>query len=396
MASLQARHSRECALGKPWTPGAATDGCTCPRGPLYHVVVREGTKAHKTPVGRKKRDAERELAKANVQVADGDYRPMVSIKFGQFADEWLGRLERKATTKKSYETTIAYAKAVFGDRTVRSLRAADIDRFNAYLAAVEMHGKPGEGLSASTRAKHLRVLHACLGTAVKRSYAARNPVDDLEKGEKPRPEKKEAAYFENDELPLLFAKIPETVADVPNVYRYLFLTALKTGMRLGELLALTWPNVDLQNEAIRVQLTYTDSNLSVPKNHERRTVDITPDLVEMFGEWWGRSGKPVGASLVFPGTTGKNLWPMTILRRELYPAMAAAGIPREGPTGEKRTFHSFRHTFAKRALETNRPIFWLSKHLGHSSLSVTTEVYGHWGRKEQKQEAQEMAGVFGV
>lgn len=67
-----------------------------------------------------------------------------------------------------------------------------------------------------------------------------------------------------------------------------------------------------------------------------------------------------------------------MLEGELYPAMERAGVPRLGPTGEKRTFHSFRHTFAKRALEEGRQITWLSRHLGHSSLKVTDEVYGHW------------------
>jgi integrase len=88
--------------------------------------------------------------------------------------------------------------------------------------------------------------------------------------------------------------------------------------------------------------------------------------------------------------------PTTVLRRELYPGMKRAGIQRVGPTGEKRTFHSFRHTFAKRALESGRQITWLSRHLGHSSLSVTTETYGHWERAERKREAAMMEGVFGV
>jgi integrase len=76
--------------------------------------------------------------------------------------------------------------------------------------------------------------------------------------------------------------------------------------------------------------------------------------------------------------------------------MKAAKIPRVGPTGEKRTFHSFRHTYAKRALENGRRITWLSRHLGHSSLKVTTDIYGHFERAERKKEAELMAGVFGV
>ena len=74
---------------------------------------------------------------------------------------------------------------------------------------------------------------------------------------------------------------------------------------------------------------------------------------------------------MLPGETKTGyLNPQVILRRELYPAMERAGIPRIGPTGEKRTFHSLRHTFARIAIENNRPIFWPPKHLEHSSLDV--------------------------
>ena len=69
---------------------------------------------------------------------------------------------------------------------------------------------------------------------------------------------------------------------------------------------------------------------------------------------------------------------------------------RVGPTQERRTFHSFRHTFAKRALESGAQITWLSRHLGHSSLKVTTDIYGHWERAERKLQAAKMEGVFPV
>jgi integrase len=76
--------------------------------------------------------------------------------------------------------------------------------------------------------------------------------------------------------------------------------------------------------------------------------------------------------------------------------MRRAGVPRAGPTQERRTFHSFRHTFAKRALETGAQTTWLSRHLGHSSLKVTTDIYGHWERAERKRQAAKMEGVFPV
>lgn len=76
--------------------------------------------------------------------------------------------------------------------------------------------------------------------------------------------------------------------------------------------------------------------------------------------------------------------------------MVRASVPRVGPTHEKRTFHSFRHTFAKRALERGAQITWLSRHLGHSSLKVTTDLYGLWERAERKLQAAKMEGAFPV
>jgi integrase len=166
-------------------------------------------------------------------------------------------------------------------------------------------------------------------------------------------------------------------------------------MRLGELSALTWADVDLTGGTVRVRQSYTGGELSTPKNHEQRSVDLTAELVELLGGWWGELGGPDDGTLVFPGETG-YLNPTTVLRRELYPAMKRASVPRVGPTGEKRTFHSFRHTHAKVALETGRQLIWLSRRLGHSSLKVTSDVYGHFGAKERKAEAELMEGVFGV
>jgi integrase len=228
---------------------------------------------------------------------------------------------------------------------------------------------------------------------VKAGYATRNPVRLLPDGERPARRRQEAAYFTNDELPRLFAEFAER----GRTYRILVELALKTGMRQGELLALTWGDVDLVHSVIHVRRTYTDGQLGTPKNHEKREVFVTDDVVEVLGAWWGECGKPSDDKLVLPGETKTGYMnAQVILRRELYPAMERAGIPREGPTGEKRTFHSLRHTFARCAIENNRPIFWLSKHLGHSSLDVTANVYGHFERGTRQREAQAMAGVFGV
>jgi integrase len=152
--------------------------------------------------------------------------------------------------------------------------------------------------------------------------------------------------------------------------------------------------VDLEQAVIRVRSSYTGGALSTPKNRERRDVDLISDVVELLeGSRNGGSSE----DLVFPGKNAHGFLSSTVvLRRHLYPAMTSAQIRRVGPTQEKRTFHSFRHTFAKRALESGAQITWLSRHLGHSSLKVTTDIYGHWERAERKMQAAKMEDAFPV
>jgi integrase len=384
MASLHARHSRNCPLHEFTAFEKPLDGCTCKPGPMYVLVVRNGRKSEKRSVGRNRKNAERSLRRVEVEVDEGSYRPQLNMRFEEWGKRWLKSLERKETTRDSYGSSVKYGTEAFGSKPVRQVHPQDIAALNVSLREA--------GLSDSTRAKHLRVLGACFGSAVKHGYAAVNPVRELPRGEKPRArDYKESAYFENAELPKLFAQVPE------GVYRNLFMVALKTGMREGELAALTWGDVDLTGGYLHVGRSYTDGNLSGTKNHETRDVPLTEDVVALLGEWWGELASPAEANvLVFPGESGGYLSNTTILRRELYPAMARAGIERVGPTGEKRTFHSFRHTFAKRALESGAQLTWLSRHLGHSSIKVTMDVYGHFEKAERAKQAKLLEGAFGV
>jgi integrase len=384
VASLQAKHSTRCALGRPWTPfDRAAVGCTCPQGPIYYVVVREGERSHKEVVGRDRQQAELALLRVEDSVEEGDFRLRPSIGFSDWADRWLDSLERKPSTVGSYRSTLVHAKETFGVRRVRRIGPEDIGDFNRVLRE--------RGCSASTRAKHLRVLGACLQAAVFYRYAESNPVRELPPAQRPRAERKEAAYFENDELPRLFQHLHA------EPYRSLCLVALKTGMRQGELFAVRWCDVDLQEAVIRVRRSCTGGTVGTPKNRERRDVDLISDVVELLARLRGERCIAHGESLVFPNADRASfLTPTVVLRRHLYPAMAHAGVQRVGPTLEKRTFHSFRHTFAKRALESGAQITWLSRHLGHSTLKVTTDIYGHWERAERRLQAAKMEGAFPV
>ena len=187
-------------------------------------MVRQGGRTIPHRAGRNAKAAIRLLDKLQVQEDEGTFEEIRSVRFDSWAAEWVDGLERKEGTKLSYGGTIRLANKTFGHKAVKKITPGDIRAFNVALRE--------RGMSESTRAKHLRVLRKCFSDAVDHGFAAINPVKKLPSSEKPEPTTKEAAYFESAELPKLFAKIPE------GLWRILFTTALKTGMRLGELCAL--------------------------------------------------------------------------------------------------------------------------------------------------------------
>ena len=110
-----------------------------------------------------------------------------------------------------------------------------------------------------------------------------------------------------------------------------------------------------------VRHSITDGHLSTPKNHEKREVHLSEDVIQMLEAWYVTSGSPTApGTRRVPRPDRGHPGAMSNLRTVLYPAMVAAGVDRAGPTGTKRTFHSLRHTYAKRALENGRQVTWLS------------------------------------
>src|SRR5215831_1556163 len=100
-------------------------------------------------------------------------------------------------------------------------------------------------------------------------------------------------------------------------------------MRKGELFALHWGDVDLEQAVIRVRRSYTGGVVSTPKNRERRDVDLISDVVDLLSDWRQTRSMSLDDSLVFPGADGSAfLTPTVLLRRQLYPATARARVSR--------------------------------------------------------------------
>src|SRR5262245_38452247 len=238
MASLQARHSRTCALGRPWTTFAAAApgrGCTCRSGPAYYVAVSTERGLVREPVGHNRKEAERRLRAIEVRIDQATFEPVDNTTFPDWCDSWLGGLRRKETTRRTYRSSLEYAKQAIGQKPLRKVTTSDVRAFLDHIERVHKSKKPSREISSTTLAKHLRHLGACLQAAKLERRISENPVRLLAPSAKPKAKRKRPSYFTNDELALLWPQLTE-----PAVLSYLCRAAVVTGLRFGELAALRW------------------------------------------------------------------------------------------------------------------------------------------------------------
>lgn len=155
----------------------------------------------------------------------------------------------------------------------------------------------------------------------------------------------------------------------PEFYPMLF-TAIFTGMRKGELLALTWDKINWITKKIIVNSNLYKGILGDPKTFtSNRQIDMCNELAKVLKEWKIKCPHS-DKNLVFPNLNGNFLDPDNMIKRKFEPILRKAGIA-------KMPFHSLRHSYTALLISQNVPIKYIQKQLGHSSIEVTLDTYGH-------------------
>jgi integrase len=181
----------------------------------------------------------------------------------------------------------------------------------------------------------------------------------------------------------------------PGLYQTLFLTALVSGARIGELTALAWADVDLDGRtlAIRRNLSWASTRAEgkglrprffEPKTRaSRRTLRLPTELVSALKRW--KLACPLGRfGLVFPDAAGDPLHRKRVYARGLLPALKKAKLPHV-------TIHSLRHSFASALIMQGAPVTEVASLLGHSSPTVTLNVYSHWFQRVRTTSVETLA-----
>lgn len=349
----------------------------------------EGGK-RKSWYGKTKREVERKLTAAKRErdlggVVIYDERQTV----GQYLVSWLDALRAggmKARGWERYESDVrlhlipAIGAVKLARLSPQHLQALYADRLDA-------------GFSPASVAHIHTVIHSALDKAVRHEIVARN-VASLVK----------APPIDTPEMQVLSKEQVDQLLETARGDRLeaLYLLAVRTGMRQGELLALRWQDIDLEHGRF-LQVRHTLSHphgapwiLGDPKTKKsRRRIDLAPTVVDALKAHRARqkverlAGGPGwnAENFVFTRPDGEPLRATNMYTRQFKPLLQRAGLP-------DIRFHDLRHTCATLLLITGVNVKVVSELLGHSSVSITWDRYSHVSPGQQKDAAAALETLF--
>ncbi len=262
----------------------------------------------------------------------------------------------KPTTYKTYEVYLNnIIVPFFGDLNINEISPILIKEF--------MKQMQDKGRANATINKYIKFMSAIYNFMVDSDAAVRNPLARVKSLKEIKNKKIRALCTE--EVQALLSK---TKVIYPDFYPLLF-TAIFTGMRKGEILALTWDSINWITQKITVDKNYTHGGLGTPKTGKIRVIDMSNELAKVLKEW--RLACPHSElNLVFPNSNGNYQSADNLAKRRFLPALNRAGI-------DKIRFHDLRHTYASLLLANGAPMKYVQHQLGHSSITMTMNLYTH-------------------
>lgn len=336
---------------------------------IYHIVYMLDGRKKWERVGPKKREAEKLLASRLEEIRLGKFKEVKKARFEEYWPEWL-RLHAvnvKESTRVSYESVIRNHLAPrFGKMELTRITTRDIQALIADLTA------QGD-LSAKTVLGIVVVLREMLGHAVKWGYLHQNPAEYVDR---PRVEHREMLFLTPEEV--------QSFLDAVEPDRHtLFLTAVMTGLRRGELLGLTWKDVDFPAKVIRVRRSLFRGKLIEPKTARSRRSVAMPAIVAHNLKKLKLANPASEMDLVFCNAEGKPLDPDNMIKRDFMPALERAGVKRV-------RFHDLRHTFASLLIAQGESVKYVQDQLGHASVQTTLDRYGHLFPDDRRKAAERL------
>jgi integrase len=349
------RHKK--TLGRAWVK---PHGQTAKGAPRWRAADGPKPDGFLTP-----RDAEQALRELLVEAPAEPPVARVEHTFGEACEEWLRYVEhdrdRRPSTVRDYRNTVKrYLLPHFGaDAPIERITTDDVD---AYREALLDEGR----LSRRSIQKILVLLHGILKRAKRKKWIASNPAEDAE-----RITLKRSGDF-NVLSPSEVEAVVRAAADEQDAA--IFLTAAYTGLRMGELRALRWSDVDFAGERILVRKGVTRWVEGAPKSGRVRSVPLVEQVARALDGLTGRERFVGPDEFVFCNELG-GFVDDSRLRKRFYRALHDAGLGRLREKDDRVVFHDLRHTFGTIAVQAF-PLSDVKAFMGHENIE-TTMIYVH-------------------
>jgi integrase len=337
----------------------------------YWVFINHNSRRRSKKIGTKKaanqvkKEVEARLAKGDLGMLRGKC-PNV----GKYGKQWLDSPLREQTDSTLFKYRHAFElhiESYFGNKRLDEIKRRHVKEF--------LTGLRSKGLSASRSKLIKAVLSGIFENAIEDEIITVNPCQGTTK------------YCGNDVRvdisPLSVAeaqKMLENSAGLETELQVAYLVAVRTGIRLGELMALEWSDIDWSKRTLEVSKTYDyrlDQTRS-PKNKKTRAVDLSPATVEALRRLRNQRRVASISGLVFVNEKGKRL-NYAYLERQMKKI-----------TPRPIRFHDLRHTYATLRIAKGDNILDVSKQMGHTKISMTMDQYAHWVPGEHKSQVDEL------
>lgn len=330
-----------------------------------------------------KKEADSFAATAHVEVREGVHvADSATVTVAEAGEFWLSScsnagLERSTLDQYGQHLRLHIAPMI-GSLKLSKLTVPAIRIFQEQLRA--------GGRSAAIIKRATVSLGSILSDAQERGLVVRNAVHEMSKhrgksaGKAEKRQKARLRY--GVDIPTM-EEVRAILGATEGRYRPLLITAMFTGMRASELRGLSWADVDLQKGVIHVrQRADAYHAIGMPKSDAgQRSIPLTPMVINALKEW--RLACPKGElNLVFPNGEGNVEWHQNIIKRGLHPTLIKAGVT----IGDKPKYtgmHALRHWFASWCINSKADGGLelspkaVQARMGHSSIQVTFDTYGH-------------------
>jgi integrase len=347
------------------------------RDGAWWVFVHHGGKRKSKRIGSKRAALEAQ-AKIQARLVLGDLGVMkegpTCPTLKEYAERWLILPhDRKDSTQENYAASLRlYAYPALGKLRLDEITRKDLKGFfDKLLSAGKARGT----------VRNVRIaLSGVLRNAVEEEILERNPLVDL---------RWKRAKAKSEEINPLTEEEADKLLEEARVYlggRYYpaILCALRTGMRVGELEALRWGDVDFNGGFLEVRRSHRAGRVTATKTGASKRVDMSPMLVAALQEL--KAGRKVVSleedGWVFADRRGRMLQRKNF-EEALHRCLERAGMRRI-------RVHDLRHTYATIRLLRGHNVIDVSRQLGHSSPRITLDVYSHWIPGKFKSEVAEL------